>query len=263
MASILETFGIKEVADVVFYDINADGTPGAPVLYLDTLKVSTLEQTAETTYSHGGKGNPRLVGWDFGKEITLSLEDAVFSPKSLAIMFGDGTVDTDIASIRKTITAIATKNGAGGLPTTWTDANGNAREIPVSAVDPISPLYTAEDGTATAAADVKKGDYVFITFDVPIIGQTISVGASAFPGTYYITGDTYARATANGKDQYFQFIVPKGKVTSENTITMEADGDPSVFNLNVDVLRAGAGEMMKLVKYDLEPIEEEEEDGTP
>lgn len=48
MASILERYGIKEVADVTMYDINSDGTPGAPVLYLDTLKVSTIEQTAET-----------------------------------------------------------------------------------------------------------------------------------------------------------------------------------------------------------------------
>ena len=43
MASILDRYGIKEVADVTFYEINADGTPGKPVLYLDTLKVSTIE----------------------------------------------------------------------------------------------------------------------------------------------------------------------------------------------------------------------------
>ena len=38
----------------------------------------------------------------------------------------------------------------------------------------------------------------------------------------YITGDTYARSEVTGDDEYFQFIVPKGKITSENTITMEA-----------------------------------------
>ena len=51
---------IKEVADVVFYDINTDGSRGAPVLYLDTLKVSTIEQTAEQAEARGGKGNPPL-----------------------------------------------------------------------------------------------------------------------------------------------------------------------------------------------------------
>jgi hypothetical protein len=43
MGSILDRYGIKEVADVTFYKINKDGTPGAPALYLDTLKVSTIE----------------------------------------------------------------------------------------------------------------------------------------------------------------------------------------------------------------------------
>ena len=54
--SILDRYGIKEVADVTFYNINNDGTPGAPVLYLDTLKVSTIEQTADNTSARGGKG---------------------------------------------------------------------------------------------------------------------------------------------------------------------------------------------------------------
>ena len=46
MASILDKYGIKEVADVTFYELQ-NGQPTNPVLYLDTLKVSTIEQTAE------------------------------------------------------------------------------------------------------------------------------------------------------------------------------------------------------------------------
>ena len=79
MANILEKYGIKEVADVMFYKINSDGTAGEPVLYLDTLKVSTIEQTAEEVSANGGKGNPPLISWDYGKDITITLEDALFS----------------------------------------------------------------------------------------------------------------------------------------------------------------------------------------
>ena len=64
MANILEKYGIKEVADVMFYEIANGGGPGAPVLYLDTLKVSTIEQTAEEAEARGGKGNPSLIVWD-------------------------------------------------------------------------------------------------------------------------------------------------------------------------------------------------------
>lgn len=42
-----DRFGIKEVADVIFYEINEDGSKGKEVLWLDTLKVSNLEFTAE------------------------------------------------------------------------------------------------------------------------------------------------------------------------------------------------------------------------
>lgn len=47
---------IKEVADVVFYSLDANGDKERPVLYLDSLKVSTIEQTAENVSSRGGKG---------------------------------------------------------------------------------------------------------------------------------------------------------------------------------------------------------------
>lgn len=46
---------------VTFYGINSNGTVGRPVLYLDTLKVSTIEQTAEQADARGGKGNPKLI----------------------------------------------------------------------------------------------------------------------------------------------------------------------------------------------------------
>ena len=57
-------------------------------MYLDTLKVSTLEQSASQATANGGKGNPDLITWDFGKEISLSLEDALFTPASQSLMWG-------------------------------------------------------------------------------------------------------------------------------------------------------------------------------
>lgn len=102
---ILARYGIKEVADVTFYDLDENGMPTNPVLFLDTLKVSTIEQTAEQAEARGGKGNPPLIIWDYGKEINVTLEDALFSAKSMAIMFGNGSVkpyEGDKAYIMKT-----------------------------------------------------------------------------------------------------------------------------------------------------------------
>lgn len=57
----------------------------------------------------------------------------------------------------------------------------------------------------------------------------------------------------NGKDEAFQFVINKAKVLSDVTITLEAEGDPSTFEMQLNVLRdvndAGDTEMMKLVRY--------------
>lgn len=89
--NIFEQYGIKEVADVTIYAIDLDKNDDEiyiPIMYLDTLKVSTIEQTANTTSARGGIGNPNLITWDYGKDITLNLEDALFTPASQSLMWG-------------------------------------------------------------------------------------------------------------------------------------------------------------------------------
>ena len=85
------------------------------MLFLDTLKVSTIEQTAESVDARGGKGNPKLITWDYGKEITVNIEDALFSPKSMAIMLGDGTASAKTSDyIKRTVlTRVAGSSTSG------------------------------------------------------------------------------------------------------------------------------------------------------
>lgn len=225
---------------VTFYDVNDDGSRGAPVLYLDTLKVSTIEQTAEEAEARGGKGNPPLIIWDYGKEITVTLEDALFSVKSMAIMFGDGTAD-DLTTITKT----QTFKGRTTAPTQYDIPGGKSVTIT------SSTIYDATGSVVPSSSSLQADKTYFQTFDLNVTGSSIEISAQTFPGTYYVTGDTYARSETTGKDEFFQFIIPKAKVQSENTITLEAEGDPSVFNMNLRVMRPADGVMMKLVKYDL------------
>lgn len=188
MALFNKKFGIKEVADVAFYNVNtmvgeeekrtitvneetgAVTALAAPVLTFDTLKVSTLEMTAEQSEARGGKGNPPLIIWDYGREVNVTLEDAVLSMDCLAAMFGDDTSD-----------------------------------------------------------------------------NVITINANKFPGVYSVVGQTYAR-DVDGTDHLFTFYIPKAKIQSENTITMEAEGDPTVFNLSLRVLRGNDnGDMVQFI----------------
>ena len=279
MASILDRYGIKEVADVTFYSINSDGTRGAPALYLDTLKVSTIEQTAETADARGGKGNPKLISWDYGKEINVTIEDALFSSKSMAIMFGNGSVVNKSAQTI-TKTAVVRIDADGKLPNTFVadvyDAVAGSKRLKVR-MDDVAPsgdeisfaksgitlVSLASEAGVVIDKDLTKEEWAtvrneykeqkaFITYTVKATTKTITISGDSFPGTYYVVGDTYARSDIDGRDQFFQFIINKAKVTSENTITLEAEGDPSVFSMNLTVLRPESGEMMQLVQYDLE-----------
>ena len=248
MASILDRYGIKEVADVTFYKINKDGTPGAPVLYLDTLKVSTIEQTAENTSARGGKGNPELIMWDYGKEITVNLEDALFSPKSLAMMYG---VDTDsddfyeIGGIRKTVPISSVYLIEDEDPSSKFNYGFMINGDYATLLDGVT-FYNAK---GEEVEPENKEEAVYATGIVEVNGQQITISSDKFPGTYYVIGDTYARSETTGQDEFFQFIIPKAKMQSEVTLTMEAEGDPSTFSMNMKVLRPANGEMMKLVKF--------------
>ena len=255
MASILDRYGIKEVADVTFYELDSNGQPTNPALYLDTLKVSTIEQTAEEAIANGGKGNAPLIIWDYGKEITVTLEDALFSAKSLAIMFGNGKIKAYSSYIMKTEQFATTSGSASAASGDFAGAGWSSTYIAPDgkAYAKVNPKFYTADGASVASTDsFAKGDVFFCTYDLDITGSVIEINANSFPGTYYVTGDTYARSEASGKDEFFQFIIPKAKVQSENTITLEADGDPSVFNMNLRVLRPKDGTMMKLVKYDID-----------
>ena len=253
MASILDRYGIKEVCDFTLYNIKDDGSQGAPVLFLDTLKISTVEQTADNSSARGGKGNAELITWDFGREITLNLQDALFSAKSMAVMYG---CPTDNLQVR-----------TGKVYRTWR-LDPNARSAPTQLDLGLGKTHTVnstakyykENGEFADVGSIMSGTphgsfapgAVFVTDEITTKDQTdIVINAETFPGTYYCVGDTYTRNEVTGEDSFFQIQIPKAKMLSDTTITMEAEGDPTVFDMQMKVLRPKDGNMMKLVKYDI------------
>lgn len=279
MAIILDKYAIKEVADVMFYELDSKGAPSAPVLYLDTLKTSTLSQSSEVVDARGGKGNVKLLSWDTNKELTLELEDAVFSAKSLQIMFGgDMEVTGDKQEVLKTLKASDIEvNGTNEsylefklngskyyIPKTKVTAFSYATAAGVEVADPV-PVVSADwankKGATNQPIEFATFDLLDCVKEIPTSGDgtsaieggmTIDIGAEFNSNTYYITGDTYARNVASGQDDFLQIIIPKGKVSAEDvSLTMEADGDPATFSMTVQCLKSESGSMVKLVKYNM------------
>lgn len=468
--NIFEQYGIKEVADVCLYAIELDENDDevyVPVMYLDTLKISSVEETAEQTSARGGLGNPELIIWDYGKEITVTLEDALYSPASQGMTWGGkfgtqnftlygevgvqkkGEQDTRILPCKFIvesfsdfeITERTSTTGISGLiqkvyhwktnisvistdgtfreffenidlyyfleSQEWSltykeklykddillgdiDQNGvvsisdiiylskyitNPSLYPLtekgkiaadvnqdgnidtldmlmlieynmgvisdlgkynkiylsleankSAFPPQEAIYQIDHAldnvyyldriekcraTQTFVIDTDvnttHGNYrylekyahaeltVFIdprtmqpyepntdsfirkngneitgnlriikqheiyykwtrskAIDHTSLGHQIIVDAVHFPGTYRLVGETYSRSRKTGKDQRFQFEIPLCKMGTENSFTLEAEGDPTTFNMTLKVLRREDGVMMKLTQYSVE-----------
>jgi len=96
--NIFEQYGIKEVADVALFSIHRKNNNGdiyhVPALFLDTLKISSFDKGAGTSWAEGGKGHKKYIGWDHNKQIRVHLEDALCSPASLGLCWG-GVLNAD------------------------------------------------------------------------------------------------------------------------------------------------------------------------
>ena len=295
--NIFDKYGIKEVANVYFEaledDLAAGVYKGDIVLFLDTLKVSTIETTAENTAAQGGWGNPRLVQWDYGKEINITLEDALMSLESLRFMLGgaikksssekvivrrseevvcgaNGVVPKPrdrFADIELTPTAtyghpIRLINLTNGARTQIVVESASGASKTIDGTKAINFINPAIFGDATPHATA-QGDHIRIFWEEEVdsasTGESaveVTISPDTFPGTYRVVGDTFMRSEKTGKDEPFQFVINKAKVQSNVTITLQAEGDPSTFEMTLNVLRstndAGENEMMKLVRYNVE-----------
>lgn len=424
--NLFQKYGIKEVADVVFYSITAIGDEEfyTPVLFLDTLKVSTLEKAAEKVEAKGGKGNKKLITWNFGKEITLNLEDALFSPASMSMIWG-GKLNAKLSDYTSTIVKCNMANKYGELhysikaypspaltDNEWEIIFGQAEKLHIDSgsgnTSPGIYKYTndltnideiTEDGSVSKFVaenrqslitkyfkrswlsekeqaipqavinsiieeidklekigymdtdiheievidrmekcivknrnglkistlkqkenllryykDDRRSSYTIYydaktmlpllqiadngsilgwdgdepegedengnkinpekeefrikmgtvyykwtrtvkykeSDDDAILGRTLVIDAETFPDAYKIVGETYIRNQKTGKDQRYQFIIHRANVSSDTSITLEAEGDPTTFSMQVDVLTPPNDIMMELKQYDVE-----------
>ena len=409
--NLFQKYGIKEVSDVVFYSINEIGDEVfyTPVLFLDTLKVSTLEKSAQKVSAQGDKGNKKLITWNYGKEITLNLEDALFSPASMSMIWG-GLLESKLSKYTSAIVKcnmankygtlhysikaypspaltdeeweivfeVAEENnldsGSGNQNATKYKKNGDIIEpyvaenrnsliykyfkrkwatetqkaMPQSIIDAIIKKIDSLDKVGTIETDIhdlevidrmekcivkdrkgleistkkqkenllryykddKTSSYTIFydaktmlpllqvddagkvlgwdgdkdddndgileetdkfrikigtvyykwtrtvkykeSEDDGILGRTLVIDAETFPDDYKIVGETYIREQKTGKDQRYQFVIHRANVSSDTSITLQADGDPTTFSMQIDVLTPPNDIQMELKQYNVE-----------
>lgn len=242
-------FGLKEVANVIFFNIET----GKPEIFFDTLKVSTIENESESAEARGGQGNGRLITWDYGRTATLTIQDALLSDVSLAMLSGNAVEDVSEGVKLVGREELEVKgNEENGFYVELKEANIDNNSLTVFKVvrgvlDPTAELTpVVKDGgkvelevaeEKVGKVDIKEGDKVMAFYEYTVVqngASKITFSAEAFPATYRVVGDTL------GKDQYgelrkMQFVIPKAKLQSTFSLTMDVE-NVSVFDFNLDVL---------------------------
>ena len=189
-------FGSREVANVVFRAKNKM-TLGSrtfykdePVIYFDSLKTSGLEGASTTVYAQGGQGNPRLIGWDGDRTITLTMEDALIAPEGLAILTGANMLEGSstkkicvhmtsqvkaVVGVDRKVTMTLPKVNGQPVDICWNKARGKATGEGTGYVDKYSEadifcMKVDENGDIIGDIcvpnDVKKDTDVVINCDV-------------------------------------------------------------------------------------------------
>ena len=256
-------YGIREICDVVF-KAKADmaiGTAtfkkGQPVLYIDTAKTSTTEGAATTVYATGGRGNTRLIAWEGERTLTFTVEDALLSPISFAMLSGAGVLkgadDSDKeVHVHSTAASFVSVNGAEGT-IDLTDAM--LPNDTICAKAPIFVAVTEADGSLTGSivtgvtvngktlkftvgddTPVKSGSSVFVDYYITRLSNRVTelqIDAKHFGGYFYVEANTLWRDT-DGSDHACEMTFPNVKIQSNFTFNNAATGDPSTFTFTMD-----------------------------
>ena len=277
-------FGSREVANVVFRAKNKM-TLGSrtfykdePVLYFDSLKTSGLEGASTTVYAQGGWSNPRLIGWDGDKTLTLTMEDALISPEGLAILTSANMLEGSstkkiyvhmtsqvkaVVGVDRKVSITLPKVNGQPVDICWNRARGKATGSGTGYVNNIEadifcmkvdengdiigdicvPNDVKKDTDVVINCDVndgiKDGDIVLVDYYVEKQnGYQFEIAADSFGGNFYIEGETLYRRESDGMDMPAEFIIPNGKVQSNFNIAMSNSGDPSTFTFTVDCFPA-------------------------
>ena len=277
-------FGSREVANVVFRAKNKM-TLGSrtfykdePVLYFDSLKTSGLEGASTSVYAQGGWGNPRLIGWDGDKTLTLTMEDALISPEGLAILTSANMLESSstkkiyvhmtsqvkaVVGVDRKVNITLPKVNGKPVDICWNKARGKATGSGTGYVinaeadifcmkvdengdiigDICVPNDVKKDADVVINCDVndgiKDGDIVLVDYYVEKQdGYQFEITADTFSGNFYIEGETLYRRESDGMDMPAEFIIPNGKVQSNFNIAMSNSGDPSTFTFTVDCFPA-------------------------
>ena len=253
------------VCDVTLYDLITH----YPVMYFDTLQVTSIDGSTEVTEIQGGKGNPILASISHSKNIDVQFDDAIMTMSSLAVLTG-GELDIayDANKITMTNTEIVTlaeddqnvilsekaKKGTfvyigkmvDGVVSTVTRTE-KALEEETNTIS-LDSFHLFEGGAQPYAGQYR----VFYEYELgtPTAENgnrnlsELTVLADKFAGTYRFIGDTLLFNQYTGMNDIFQIEIPKLKLDGSFSFSLNAATEAVVFSFKGKALRDDLGQLI-------------------
>ena len=251
-------FGVRECANIVFraktpmnigkYQFKT----GQPVLFIDTATTSSVEQATTTVYAQGGRGNVRLISWEGEKTLTFTVEDALLSPVSLAMLSGadlfQGSSSVEYVHFHNTASAgITFVTGSVGVDgyIDLSSVLGKDESICATNDAPIYAIITEGDGSLTG--EIITGTQVTVGEITYSAGVPTGIDTSGKKQGIKITNASssgiadFAAADrtdiANGKSYavFVDFYLDK-KATKVDELQIAADNFAGNFYVEADTL---------------------------
>ena len=239
MAFNLGRYGSREIMDFQIFDFATK----KPIMTMDYATSTQMENTAETVYARGGRGNPRRIAWHGDKETTITVETQIFTMQHLALLAGEN-IATKAADIYKREVLTVEDGGMGEKVITLSKTPvGGATEVLVySFVNGIlgqeQPVLSVDTNEVTldAGATVNIGDEVevYYRWNAPTANE-LRFTAKGFPPYVFMVGDTLYADEVSGVNVAAQIKYYKAKLQPNFTLSFAPTGDPSTLSLVFDV----------------------------
>lgn len=246
----INTYGLREVADLTFYDLKNN----KPFLYIPYALTSSNEHTSQVAYARGGKNNPKRLAFDGNRESTLKISTQLFDFRIISMLAGAQVSGGQTNIFKRDELEVTDNGGSKEITLSHTPILGSVTVFP-EAEDAVS----GQECSSTVAAStvtiteptLQAGDKViaYYQFQSENTAERISFKTDSFPTTCKVIGDTLIKNEATGANEPFQMVAYKAKPQANFTLTMAAEGDPTKLEMTFDLLADDQNNFIDYIKY--------------
>jgi hypothetical protein len=254
-------YGFRDIVDVSLFEIADESL----VTSMDYLKTASQTYGSEIVYQMGGRGAPKLVGFQSENSMRMELTSALFTPKLLSIIFGTD-LSAGVKYVPVTEKVTVTTNS---IVLTNTPYTGDLNTYPIN-VAPSSDLTTPDDILEKVVGTPEEGEYSLSTKTITLNDYEFASGGSfivtfykasssstqlvtfdtdKFVKAYKLTGYTTWKNTEDERTYPCYIVVPKLQLEIDGAaLNAVMNGDPSDLVLNGEALQLSSSEK-SLIKY--------------